>query len=224
MATQVQYQYLEPRPRSHYQQLWVKGRHLRAEVLYRAPSVWSLAPPEEVAQDYELPVEAVQEAIDYAIRNQEVLATERAREASRIQQLGLDQPPFVPTEQSTDACASTWMMTRPSGAWLAPVELMPGMWSWSLPVCSFLGHRMPGILFMRCDTRLVLVTRNHDDFLDLHEVVQTGHGTHPGILIIRFDNDPTRDMTPRHIVTAIARLESAGVPLENQVYILNHWR
>ena len=71
---------------------------------------------------------------------------------------------------------------------------------------------------------LVLVTRNHDDFLDLHEVVRTGHGTHPGILIIRFDNDPTRDMTPRHIVTAIAHLESAGVPRENQVYILNHWR
>jgi predicted nuclease of predicted toxin-antitoxin system len=71
---------------------------------------------------------------------------------------------------------------------------------------------------------LVLVTRNHDDFLDLHEVVQAAQGTHPGILIIRFDNDPTRDMTPRHIVTAISRLESTGVPLENQVYILNHWR
>jgi predicted nuclease of predicted toxin-antitoxin system len=71
---------------------------------------------------------------------------------------------------------------------------------------------------------LVLVTRNHDDFLDLHEVVQEAHGTHPGILIIRFDNDPRRDMTPRHSVTAIARLDSAGVPLENQVYILKHWR
>ena len=71
---------------------------------------------------------------------------------------------------------------------------------------------------------LILVTRNHDNFLDLHEVVQTARGTHPGILIIRFDNDPTRDMTPRHIVTAIARLASTGVPLENQVYILNHWR
>ncbi len=71
---------------------------------------------------------------------------------------------------------------------------------------------------------LVLVTRNHDDFLDWHEVVQTAHGTYPGILIVRFDNDPTRDMTPRQIVTAISRLESAAVPLENQVYILNHWR
>jgi predicted nuclease of predicted toxin-antitoxin system len=37
---------------------------------------------------------------------------------------------------------------------------------------------------------LILVTRNHDDFLDLHEVVQAAHGIHPGILIIRLDNVP----------------------------------
>ena len=71
---------------------------------------------------------------------------------------------------------------------------------------------------------LVLMTRNHDDFFDLHEVVLTAHGMHPGILIIRLDNDPTRDMTSRQIVTAIGHLESAGVPLANQAHILNHWR
>lgn len=70
----------------------------------------------------------------------------------------------------------------------------------------------------------VLVTRNHDDFLDLHEVVRTAQGIHPGILIVRFDNDPTRDMTPRQIVAALSRLDAAGIPLENQVYVLNHWR
>ena len=46
---------------------------------------------------------------------------------------------------------------------------------------------------------LVLVTRNHDDFLDLHKVIRTGHGTHPGILIIRFDNAP-RVIRPRAIL------------------------
>jgi predicted nuclease of predicted toxin-antitoxin system len=71
---------------------------------------------------------------------------------------------------------------------------------------------------------LVLVTKNHDDFLDLHEVVQVAQGTHPGILIIRLDNDPTRDMTPRQIVTALAHLEATRVPLANHIYILNHWR
>ena len=107
MTTQVQYQYLEPRPHSHYRQLWVKGRHIRAEVLYRCTVGTEPRSPEEVAQDYALPLEAVQEAIAYAIRNEELLEAERAREACRMQQLGLDQPPFVPAKQSTDACAST---------------------------------------------------------------------------------------------------------------------
>ena len=71
---------------------------------------------------------------------------------------------------------------------------------------------------------LLLMTKNHNDFLDLHEVVQTAEGSHPGILIIRLDNDPNRDMIPRQIVAAISHLESARVPLQNQVYILNHWR
>jgi uncharacterized protein (DUF433 family) len=106
MTIQVQYQYLESRPHSHYRQLWVKGRHIRAEVLYRCTVGVEPRTPEEVAQDYDLPVAAVHEAIDYAIRYQEVLEAERAREASRMQQLGLDQPPFVPTDQPTDACAS----------------------------------------------------------------------------------------------------------------------
>jgi uncharacterized protein (DUF433 family) len=107
MATPVQYQYLEPRPHSHYRQLWVKGRHIRAEVLYRCTVGTEPRTPEEVAQDYNLPLEIVQEAIDYAIRNEELLEAERAREAFRRQQLGLDQRPFVPAKQSTDACTST---------------------------------------------------------------------------------------------------------------------
>jgi len=107
MATHVQYQYLETRPRSHYRQLWVKGRHIRAEVLYRCTVGAEPRTPEEVAQDYGLPIEAVHEAIDYAIRHQKILEAERAREAFRMQQLGLDQPPFVPAQPPTDVCTST---------------------------------------------------------------------------------------------------------------------
>ena len=57
----------------------------------------------------------------------------------------------------------------------------------------------------------VLITRNHDDFLDLHEVIQASGGRHHGMLIIRSDNDPKRDMTPRGIVTAIGKLEAQGI-------------
>ena len=102
MAIQVHYQHLEPRSRSHYRQLWVKGRHIRAEVLYRLTIGAEPRTPEEVARDYDLPVEAVHEAIDYAMRHQALLAAERGREVSRMQHLGLDQPPFVRPVHTTD--------------------------------------------------------------------------------------------------------------------------
>ena len=34
---------------------------------------------------------------------------------------------------------------------------------------------------------LVLLTRNHDDFEDLHLLVQATGGKHPGLLIVRLD-------------------------------------
>jgi predicted nuclease of predicted toxin-antitoxin system len=71
---------------------------------------------------------------------------------------------------------------------------------------------------------LVLLTRNHDDFRVLHLLVQAAGGRHPGFLVVRRDNDPTRDMKDRDIVRAIANLEGAGVPIENDLHILNHWR
>ncbi len=102
MAIHVHYQHLEHRPGSHYQQLWVKGRHLRAEILYRFTIGPEPQMPDEVAQDYDLPVEVVQEAIDYAKQNQDLLDAERAREATRMQQLGLDRLPYIPADSPTD--------------------------------------------------------------------------------------------------------------------------
>jgi Domain of unknown function (DUF5615) len=71
---------------------------------------------------------------------------------------------------------------------------------------------------------LVFLTRNHDDFEDLHRLVQATQGRHTGILAIRFDNDPTRDLKDAGIVRAIRKLERSGVPLTNEFHILNHWR
>lgn len=96
MAVPTSYQFLEARPRSHYRQLWVKGRHLRAEVLYRCTVGPEPRTPLEVAQDYDLPLAAVEEAIAYARHHEALLSAERAREAARMQALGLDQPPTVP--------------------------------------------------------------------------------------------------------------------------------
>jgi hypothetical protein len=71
---------------------------------------------------------------------------------------------------------------------------------------------------------LLLLTRNHDDYRDLHQLVQASSGPHSGILVVRSDNDPSRDMKDGDIVRALQNLESAGVPLANEFHILNHWR
>jgi hypothetical protein len=71
---------------------------------------------------------------------------------------------------------------------------------------------------------LVLLTRNHDDFEDLHLLVRATGGKHPGLLVVRFDNDPTRDMKDRDIARAIGNLEGAGVAIDNEMHVLNHWR
>jgi hypothetical protein len=71
---------------------------------------------------------------------------------------------------------------------------------------------------------LVLLTRNHDDFEDLHSLVHATGGRHPGLLVVRFDNDPSRDMRDRDVVRAIANLEGAGVHVANEFHVLNHWR
>jgi hypothetical protein len=70
----------------------------------------------------------------------------------------------------------------------------------------------------------VFLTRNARDFTLLHDLVRASGGGHPGILLLHFDNDPTRDLTPRGVATAIARLEASGVPIPNELHVLNHWR
>ena len=69
-----------------------------------------------------------------------------------------------------------------------------------------------------------MLTRNARDFTLLHELVLASGGVHPGILLLHFDNDPTRDLTSKGTVAAIAKLESSGVRLSNELHVLNHWR
>ncbi len=72
--------------------------------------------------------------------------------------------------------------------------------------------------------QLILLTRDRRDFWNLHQLVQTSGGRHHGILMVRYDNDPTRDMKPKHIVGAIGKLERAGYDPANAVVILDQWR
>jgi hypothetical protein len=97
MAQRTEYKYLQPKPGSNYRQLFVNGR-IRAEILYRETVGPEPLTPEEVAREYGLPVEAVAEAIDYCLRNRELLDAERAREADRIKAAGRDKWPYAPRD------------------------------------------------------------------------------------------------------------------------------
>jgi len=70
----------------------------------------------------------------------------------------------------------------------------------------------------------VFLSGNYRDFERLHDLILAAGGHHPGILLVRFDNDPTRDLSPRGIVRALANLIASGVPLGDGFHILNHWR
>src|SRR5260370_7026072 len=60
------YRYLAPDPDSSYRQLRVKGRRIFARTLYSLTlGEEGRMTPEEVAADYQLPLEAVREAIAY---------------------------------------------------------------------------------------------------------------------------------------------------------------
>jgi len=70
----------------------------------------------------------------------------------------------------------------------------------------------------------VCLTANYDDWEDLHLLMVEGQGNHTGILVVRKENDPTRDLSPKGIVSAIRKLEAAGVPIGNEYIVLNQWR
>ena len=69
----------------------------------------------------------------------------------------------------------------------------------------------------------VLLTHNHHDFEDLHNLLMVGGGHHGGILVVRRHNNPKRDLDEKGIVRAIAKLQAAGVQLADRIHVLNHW-
>ena len=70
----------------------------------------------------------------------------------------------------------------------------------------------------------VFLSGNHDDFERLHLLIVEAGGAHPGILIVRKDNDASRDMTPRGMTSALGRLVTSAIEMPNEFIILNHWR
>ena len=90
------YQYLENRPDNSIRQPFVPGRNIWAEVLYRETVGEDPRSPEEVAEDFEVPLGAVLEAIDYCIRNEAYLREEREKLMERSRIFETEYPPLRP--------------------------------------------------------------------------------------------------------------------------------
>jgi predicted nuclease of predicted toxin-antitoxin system len=82
----------------------------------------------------------------------------------------------------------------------------------------------PRVLIWAIAQALPVLTRDHDDFEDLHDLIMAAGGHHLGILVVRFDNDPRHNLTDRGIASALKKLESSGVPIPDGIHVLNQWR
>ncbi len=90
--TETQYQHLEPRLGSNYRQLFLKGRRIRTAVIDQAIHGAEPFTPEEFAEEYQVPLEAVLEALDYVAQNRPLIERERDEEAARLRARGLLRP------------------------------------------------------------------------------------------------------------------------------------
>jgi hypothetical protein len=87
------YKWLGSKRGSLYHQYFVKDRGIRALTLYKATLEPDAMTPEEVAADWDVPVEAVLESIEYCKNNQHVLQRDWDEEEESIRAQGLDKPP-----------------------------------------------------------------------------------------------------------------------------------
>ena len=91
----TQYKYLERDPKSSYKQLSIKGRRIRARTLYGMfMSAEEPRTVKEIAQDYNLPIEAVEEAIAYCKSNPPEIAEDFRRTEMRMKLSGMDKPNY----------------------------------------------------------------------------------------------------------------------------------
>ncbi|MEO0770724.1 MAG: hypothetical protein AAFY72_15080, partial [Cyanobacteria bacterium J06649_4] len=86
------WQYLEPRAESWRDQLYLKGKKLRASNVYFSMLTEKMT-PEETADDWDLPIEAVLEAIEYCETHTELIDAEAEWERKALDQSGIGLKP-----------------------------------------------------------------------------------------------------------------------------------
>lgn len=90
------YQHLEPRLGSSYRQLFLKGTRIRADVIYGqyVSEEEPIMTPEDIAAAYNLPLEAVREAIAYVESNPPEVLRDRARDEAHMRATGMLDPDY----------------------------------------------------------------------------------------------------------------------------------
>ena len=84
---------------------------------------------------------------------------------------------------------------------------------------DLMNHPDSVVLDAARENERVLLTRNCDDFQQLHQA----NPEHSGILAVYQDSEASKNMSYQAIGSAIDNLETAEYELNNQFVVLNQW-
>ncbi len=93
-SSQPEWQYLEKRSHPWRKQLYLKGRRLKAFDLW-ANMITNEMTPEEVADNWDVPLEAVKESIRYCETHQDLLKQEALIERRYLEERGIALEPKI---------------------------------------------------------------------------------------------------------------------------------
>ncbi len=88
---------MAPKPGSHYRQLFVKGTRIAARILYgyyTPGEDWPGQTIEDIATGFQLPLEAVQEAIDYCETDPPEIPEDLKKEEALMEATGMNDPHY----------------------------------------------------------------------------------------------------------------------------------
>ena len=89
-----QWQYLEPRPHPWRRQLYLKGKRIKASVIY-SDMIVNKETLEQAADNWDLPLAAIAEIIEYCETHQELLKQEAATERQIVLEGVTIEPPIT---------------------------------------------------------------------------------------------------------------------------------
>jgi hypothetical protein len=92
METMTDWKYLARKPKSNYQQLFVKDCWVAARTLFGQTVGEGARTPNQLAADYRLPLEAVLEAIAYCESSPREIHEDWQREQTLIDAVGINAP------------------------------------------------------------------------------------------------------------------------------------